>query len=109
MKPPSETATVTARATPRTVSPVRTTRLRRFFTASAKYRRRTKGSVCMFAFISASLEVDGACIQLVAIGVRDDLSFNPGGASLVHGSVHRDVLKLNSKLSFRRREEEVTT
>src|ERR1043166_2574871 len=93
MKPPSETATVTASATPATVRPVRTGRRRRFRHASVRYRLE------IFAlFICASVELHGAGVELEAVAVRDDLAFDAGHASLAHRRRHRDLLDVDAKL-----------
>src|SRR5436190_2363230 len=95
MKPPSETATVTASATPATVSPVRTGRRRRFRHASVRYRFEILAS-----FICVSLELHGAGVELEAIAVRNDLAFHAGLPSFSHRRRHRDLLDVDPQLAF---------
>src|SRR5437773_1498493 len=97
MKPPSETATVTASATPEIVNEVRTGRRRRLRTASARYRRRTRGSVDWWLFINSSLEFDRAREQLIPVAIRHDPALHTRGMAFSSRRLHGDFFQVHTQ------------
>src|SRR5437773_1042354 len=107
MKPPSETATVTASATPDIVNVVRTGRRRRFLIASSRYRRRTNGSVGLPLFINSSLKFDRAREQLIPIAIRHHPALHTRGMAFSPRRRHGDFLQVHAERLFPRLEVEV--
>src|ERR1051325_3624120 len=92
MKPPSETATITAIATPQIVTPVRTGRRRRFFTASARYRRNT-----IWSSIISSLERDGRGHELEPAVIGRQPAFHPCPPPFPPRSGHGDIHQVHAQ------------